>query len=99
MTKDQIWVRDGVVAEYPNNKAPNADASIARYGGLVVPPPPYQRPDLQEQFIRDREIDPARYYPEGYHPQLMTEWPTDKAIFIPDSLVPPSMRSAPRRNN
>jgi ribonuclease BN (tRNA processing enzyme) len=98
MTKDQIWVRDGVIADYPNNKAPNADASIALYGGLVVPPPPYQRPDLQEQFIRDAELDPTSYYPDGYHPQLMQEWPTDKAIFVPDSLIPPSMKSAPRQD-
>jgi len=29
----------------------------------------------------------------------MTEWPTDKAIFIPDSPVPSSMESAPRHDN
>ena len=93
VTKEQIWVRDGVVADYPNNKAPNADRSIALYGGLVVPPPRYQREDIQEQYIRDVQIDPDLYYPEGYKPLLMENWPTDKAIFIPDSLVPPSMKS------
>ena len=34
--------------------------------------------DLQEQSIRDAQIDPELYYPEGYMPHLMEEWPTDK---------------------
>jgi len=98
VTKDKLWVREGIIADYPNIKPPNADVSIALYGGLVIPPPSYQREDIQEQFIRDAEIDPARYYPEGYRPQLMQNWPTDKAIFVPDSLVPESMKSKQRRN-
>jgi ribonuclease BN (tRNA processing enzyme) len=93
VTEESIWVRDGVIPDYPNVKAPNADASIAKYGGLIVPVPPYQREDLQSQFIRDAEIDPAEYYPEGYVPVLMLHWPTDKPIFIPEELVPESMKS------
>ncbi len=93
VTKDKLWVREGIIAEYPNLKPPNADVSIALYGGLVIPPPRYQRENIQEQFIRDVEIDPDLYYPAGYRPHLMENWPTDKAIFIPDSLVPPSMKS------
>ena len=34
VTKESIWVRDGVIPDYPNVKAPNADASIQKYGGL-----------------------------------------------------------------
>ena len=63
--------------------------SIARYGGLVVPPPPFQRVDLQEQFIRDMEIDPDRYYPTDYHPQLLEAWPTDPpAVGVECRVVP-----------
>jgi len=93
VTKDQIWVRDGVIPDYPNVRAPNAEASIALYGGLVVPVPKYQREDLQAQFIRDAEIDPKAYYPDGYHPELMEHWPTDKPLFIPADKVPESMKS------
>ena len=32
MTKDKIRVRDGIIADYPNNKAPNADLSIEKFG-------------------------------------------------------------------
>jgi ribonuclease Z len=93
VTEESIWVRDGVIPDYPNVRAPNADASIAKYGGLIVPVPPYQREDLQSQFIRDAEIDPELYYPEGYVPVMMPHWPTDKPIFIPAELVPESMKS------
>ncbi|MGB6853326.1 MAG: MBL fold metallo-hydrolase, partial [Thermoanaerobaculia bacterium] len=84
VTEESIWVRDGVIPDYPNVKAPNADASIQKYGGLIVPTPSYQREDLQSQFVRDAEIDPDLYYPEGYKPVLMEHWPTDKPIFIPE---------------
>jgi hypothetical protein len=92
VTKDQIWVRDGVIPDYPNVKAPSAVNSIEQYGGLIVPVPKYRREDLQSQFIRDAEIDPADYYPEGYYPELMEHWPSDKPIFVPEELVPDSMK-------
>ncbi len=93
VTKDQIWVRDGVVPDYPNVRAPNSDASVQKYGGLVVPVPPFRREDLQSQFIRDAEIDPKKYYPKGYHPVLMEHWPVDKPLFIPENQIPDSMKS------
>ena len=85
MTKDKLWVRDGIIADYPNNKAPSADLSIGRFGGMVVPKPRYPREDLQEQSIRDAEIDPDLYYPEGYKPHLMESWPTDKDLYLPEA--------------
>lgn len=97
VTQDQIWVREGILPDYPNQKAPNAMASVGLYDGLVVPVPQYQRKDLQQQSIRDAELDPALYYPEGYHPELLQEWPTDKPIFIPEAQVPAGMlRNRPR---
>jgi len=92
VTKDQIWVRDGVIPDYPNVRAPNAAASIEKYDGLVVPVPPFQREDLQSQFIRDAEIDPKKYYPKGYHPELMEHWPVDKPLYIPEDKIPDSMK-------
>ena len=92
VTKESIWVRDGVIPDYPNVKAPNTAVSVAKYGGLIVPVPVYQREDLQSQFIRDAEIDPKAYYPEGYLPVLMEHWPTDKPIFVPEELIPESMK-------
>ncbi len=92
MTKDKIWVHDEIIADYPNNKAPSADLSIARFGGMIVPKPPFQREDMQEQFIRDAEIDPDEYYPENYKPELTESWPTDKDLYLPEALVADSMK-------
>lgn len=86
MTQDKLWVREGVVSEYPNVSPPRFD--IAAEGGLMIPPPKYKRSDIQQQSIRDAEIPPEKYYPEGYAPELLTEWPTDKPLFIPAEMMP-----------
>ncbi len=86
LTKDKVWVRDGVVPDYPSIAAPKFD--IAAMGGMIIPAPRNKRPDFQEQSIRDAEIPPEEYYPKGYQPELIPFWPTDKPIFIPASQVP-----------
>jgi ribonuclease Z len=85
MTKDQIWVRDGVLPEYSNVARPEFDTEVA--GGLLIPPPLHLRSDIQQQEIRDLEIPPSDYYPEGYKPELITEWPTAKPLFIPNDVL------------
>ena len=92
VTKEQLWVREGIVSEYPNVTPPQAHASIAQYGGLVVPVPKHQREDIQEQSIRDAQIPPEEYYPEGYMPVLMESWPAQKPLFIPEDKVPAAMK-------
>lgn len=89
LTKDKVWVRDGIVPDYPASAPPKFD--IATMGGLVIPAPHIKRQDIQEQSIRDAEIPPEVYYPEGYKPELIPYWPTDKDIFIPADKVPQSM--------
>jgi hypothetical protein len=81
MTPDKIWVRDGVLPEYSNVAAPQFD--VESMGGMIVPPANFNRSDIQQQSIRDAEIPPGDYYPEGYAPEMITEWPTDKPVFIP----------------
>lgn len=85
MTKDKIWVRDGVLPEYSNVAPPKFDIEAA--GGLLIPAPKYSRSDIQLQETRDAEISPELYYPEGYAPELITEWPTEKPIFIPKEMM------------
>ena len=93
MTKDKIWVRDGVVPDYPNAAPPQFDMSKA--GGLIMPAPPTSRRAVQDQAIRDAEIPPEKYYPPGYQPELVPWWPSDKPIFLPESMVPPQMKKKP----
>ena len=85
MTKDKMWVRDGVLPEYSNIAPPKFD--IEASGGLLIPPPKHSRSDIQQQEIRDAEIPPENYYPEGFAPEMLTEWPTKKPIFIPAEVI------------
>jgi ribonuclease BN (tRNA processing enzyme) len=88
MTKDQIWVREGILPDFPNNRAPQFDFSN---GQLVVPKPPTSREEIQDQYIRDQQIDPELYYPEGYHPELLEDWPVDSDLVIPLESAPAEM--------
>lgn len=86
MTKDKIWVRDGIIPEYPSMSPPKFD--IQGMGGLYIPAPLYTRQDVQDQSARDAEIAPDDYYPKGYKPELIEAWPTRKPVFIPMEHVP-----------
>lgn len=91
LTKDKVWLREGVLPDFPTNTPPQMHGQIERNGGLIIPVPTNKREDIQNQYIRDMEYDPSLYYPKGYKPELMTEWPTDKPIFLPKEKVPPGM--------
>jgi len=90
VTKDQIWIRDGVLPDFPNSRSPQFDFTN---GQLVVPHPPTSREEIQEPFVREQEIDPKKYYPEGYHPHLLTEWPVEGDLVVPLDSVPESLSS------
>jgi ribonuclease BN (tRNA processing enzyme) len=95
VTKDDIWVREGILPDYPNMRAPQQDFTD---GALVVPVPNQQRVDMQDPFIREKEIDPAKYYPEGYHPELMMEWPVDTDLVVPVDVLPETMSESMGEN-
>jgi ribonuclease Z len=90
VTPDQLWVREGILPDFPNNRAPQFDMSKGK--DFVVPLPRHTREDIQQQEIRDLEIDPKKYYPKGYMPKLMTEWPLDSDLVIATDEVPASMQ-------
>ena len=67
VTKDAIWSRDGVISDdaapasmdprwfvKPGEKLPET---------ITFPTPTMPREVQQEQFLRDLEIDPKKYYP------------------------------------
>ena len=60
-------------------------------GQLIVPHPPTSRKEIQESFVREHEIDPNLYYPKGYHPELLQEWPVSGDLVVPISQLPPKM--------
>src|SRR5262245_39604309 len=67
LTRDQVWVREGVVPAYPNMSPPKFD--VGAMGGLVIPAPRNTRQAAQQQSIRDAEIPPDAYYPKGFQPE------------------------------
>ncbi len=90
VTKDQIWVREGIIPDYPNNRAPQFNFDNEQ---LVVPAPPTSREEIQNADVRETEIDPDLYYPEGYKPELLTDWPTgDRDLVIPLEDLPDSFK-------
>jgi ribonuclease BN (tRNA processing enzyme) len=89
LTKDKVWVREGVIPDFPSQSPPKFD--VAAMGGLVLPAPRNLRKDFQQQSIRDAEISPDLYYPPGYKPELIPAWPSTKDVMIPAAQVPPGL--------
>jgi hypothetical protein len=58
----------------------------------VVPHPPHRREDIQEPFVREQQIDPKEYYPEGYHPELLEHWPVEGDLVVPVDALPENLR-------
>ena len=91
MTKDQVWVREGILPDFPNSRAPQFDFTN---GQLVVPHPIHAREDIQEPFVREQQIDPKKYYPKGYMPQLLEEWPVKGDLVAPIESLPANLRDS-----
>ena len=83
ITKDHLWVRDGIIAKFPNLTPAQHPV---KNGGIEIPAPKYSRAEIQDQSIRDQEIDPTLYYPAGYKPELLQAWPTKKTLLMPTSV-------------
>jgi len=90
MTKDLVWVREGILPDFPNNRSPQFDFSN---GQLVVPLPPTSREKIQEPFVREQQIDQKKYYAEGYHPVMLEEWPVKSDLVVPLDILPDNLKS------
>jgi hypothetical protein len=44
--------------------------------------------------VREQEIDPKKYYPEDYHPELLTEWPVKDDLVIPLDQLPENLKKS-----
>jgi hypothetical protein len=79
VTKDAIWVREAVI---PDGAAPaNMDPRWFVKPGeklpetIQFPTPTMPREVQQEQFVRDLEIDPEKYYPSDANRKPVQQWP------------------------
>lgn len=79
VTKDAIWSREALVGDgaAPASMDPRW---LVKPGEplpetIAFPTPRIPREDQQEQFVRDNEIDPKLYYPEGAYREPVQKWP------------------------
>lgn len=81
VTKDALWIREAVLPETANTVRPDPKWMIDNmFDGKLpatLPKPKYRVADVQEQSIRDLEIDPARYTPKDQMRPWVREWPQD----------------------
>jgi ribonuclease BN (tRNA processing enzyme) len=90
VTPDKVWVREGILPNFPNTRAPQFDLRPGH--DFVVPHPLKARENMQQQEIRDLEVDPSLYYPKDYHPQLLPNWPISGDLVVPTEKMPESVQ-------
>ena len=44
--------------------------------------------------MREQQIDPAEYYPAGYMPELLEEWPVAGDLVIPLEALPDNLKES-----
>lgn len=80
VTKDAIWAREGVISDggaAPASMDPRwfVPPGQGLPDTIDFPTPRNPRENQQEQFVRDLEIDPAKYYPEDAFREPTQTWP------------------------
>ena len=79
VTKDAIWSREAVIADgaAPANMDPRWFVKPGEKlpEKIVFPTPRMPREVQQEQFVRDLEIDPKKYYPPDAYRKPVQKWP------------------------
>ena len=83
-----------VRGSFPTTRTARAPQFDFTNGQLIVPHPPTSRAEIQEPFVREQQIDPKEYYPEGYHPELLEEWPVEGDLVIPLEALPETLRQS-----
>ncbi len=79
VTKDAIWSREAVIADgaAPASMDPRwfVPPGTQLPETIDFPTPTMPREDQQEQFVRDLEIDPKKYYPPDAYRKPVQQWP------------------------
>ncbi|CUS03226.2 putative ribonuclease Z [Candidatus Promineifilum breve] len=86
VTKDNLWIREAALPESTNTARASSEWLLQnQFDGAVPPPAMAQNPftPIQEQYVRDQEIDPALFTPtdqvrQWAHP-LPPTFPLDPA--------------------
>ena len=83
VTKDAIWVRDASLVGLGNLRKPKPSDALALavdtgrgLGHVVLPKVKVPREQQQDKYVREKEIDPAKYYPTDVNRDLVLAMPT-----------------------
>jgi ribonuclease Z len=82
VTKEAIWVRDASLVDFGNPRKPKpADLlelaldTSRRVGHMLLPEVKQPRERQQDAYVREMEIDPAKYYPPDVKRDLILTMP------------------------
>ena len=98
VTKDAVWTRKAAIPEAGNMARPSPRDAIGLFDlsptNLEVrfPNPRHTVADMQEQDVRDREIDPKKYYPPDLYREPQRNFPNG----LQDRCPPNRPEEAPR---
>ncbi len=76
---NMVWWREGVAADSSQTPRPQFDEPV-----ITFPAPKHQVYDVINDTIRDNEIPPEEWYPEGHKPELIREWPLTEDVEMPN---------------
>jgi len=85
VTKDAVWSRMAVLPDMTGANVPHPRQLLNLGDGplpdvVPIPQPKMPREVQQEQYTRDIEIDPKKYYPEDVYREPLTKLPEDLAF-------------------
>ena len=92
VTKDAIWTRKAAIPDSANMSRPNPKEAIELFGlsptnmKVSFPNPRHTVMDVQERFVRDKEIDPKKYYPKDVYRKPNRIFPKNFKIDIQEMI-------------
>jgi ribonuclease Z len=93
VTKDAIWTRKAALPEAGNMARPSPREAIDLFDlsltnlEIKFPDPRHTVADMLEQTVRDREIDPKKYYPPDVYREPQRNFPNGFKIDVREMVV------------
>ncbi|MBY2966560.1 guanitoxin biosynthesis MBL fold metallo-hydrolase GntH [Rhizobium leguminosarum] len=88
VTKDAVWTRKAAIPEAGNMARPSPRDAVGLFDlsptnlEVKFPNPRHTVADMQEQDVRDREIEPRLYYPPDVYREPQRNFPKDFKIDV-----------------
>ena len=89
VTKEAIWTRNAALSEAASPASPSKSEAKELFDlgpthlSVDFPDPVHNVTDVQEEFVREKEIDPNLYYPSDVNRELVRVFPKGFKIEIP----------------